>query len=94
MTNRTIVELYVGSTFQLSPPAFAVCLPQSFALANGFAGRNQLDVRDASDNFEVHGAAPLFQTRRTKASATLETSSYSRWYYRNSCIGSNCHSES
>jgi hypothetical protein len=59
MAYRTIRELDIGSAFQFSPATLAVSSPQTLSLADSFAGRNQLNTRDATSNFEVHRAAPL-----------------------------------
>jgi hypothetical protein len=63
MAYRTIEKFHVGSAFKLPPAALALCLPQSLALANGCTGRNCLHILDASNDFEVHAAAPLSETR-------------------------------
>jgi hypothetical protein len=54
---RTIGKLQVSCAFQL-PPA-SLCLPEPRALADSIAGRNGLDIRDASDDLEMHIAARL-----------------------------------
>lgn len=67
MAYRTIEEFHVGSAFQFPPASLTVRLPQALALADGFAGRDQFHILDASDNLEVHSSAPLRQKRRARA---------------------------
>src|ERR1035437_62321 len=61
MAYRTIEKFHVGSAFQFLPASLAVCLPQAFALADGFAGCDQFHILDASDNLEVHTSTPQRQ---------------------------------
>src|ERR1035438_5498757 len=81
MAYRTIEKFHVGSAFQFLPASLAVCLPQAFALADGFAGCDQFHILDASDNLEVHTSTTLPQKLQLGASpmSTMLESASAAW---------------
>lgn len=53
---RTIAKADPSNAFKLAPTSSAVLFPKGFELVNARSNRNDLDRREVSDDFEVHGA--------------------------------------
>jgi hypothetical protein len=53
-TNRTIIETYIGNSFQLPPTPFSIALFKQLKNTSVAANRNCSNVRNPSYDFKVH----------------------------------------